>query len=95
MAILLEHEIRLFGLTEAEFRVLTTQFSQVDGVAHPNELCASAGSGSAKALDVRKNPASVVSSAKKSQSDTVTLMLRGFPGRSSCRSRSLQAVRKA
>jgi MarR family transcriptional repressor of emrRAB len=39
MSAMLEHEIRPFGLTEAEFRVLTTLFSQPDGVAHPSELC--------------------------------------------------------
>lgn len=39
MSSLLEREIRPFGLTEAEFRVLTTLFSQPDGVAHPSELC--------------------------------------------------------
>jgi MarR family transcriptional repressor of emrRAB len=37
---MLEHEIRPFGLTEAEFRVLTTLFSTPDGVAHPTDLCA-------------------------------------------------------
>jgi MarR family transcriptional repressor of emrRAB len=40
MGALLEHQIRPFGLSEAEFRVLTTLFSQPDGVAHPTELCA-------------------------------------------------------
>src|SRR5580658_1417819 len=35
-----EQQIRPFGLTEAEFRVLTTLFSQPEGVAHPSELCA-------------------------------------------------------
>src|SRR6202142_898629 len=39
MSAMLEHEIRPFGLTEAEFRVLTTLFSQPDGVAHPSDLC--------------------------------------------------------
>jgi len=39
IASMLEHEIRPFGLTEAEFRVLTTLFSQPDGVAYPSELC--------------------------------------------------------
>jgi MarR family transcriptional repressor of emrRAB len=39
MSAMLEHEIRPFGLTEVEFRVLTTLFSQPDGVAHPSELC--------------------------------------------------------
>ena len=39
MAAALEHRIRPFGLAEAEFRVLTTLFSQPDGVAHPGDLC--------------------------------------------------------
>ena len=39
-AALLELEIRPSGLAEAEFRVLTTLFSQPDGVAHPGDLCA-------------------------------------------------------
>ncbi len=43
MAAMLEHQIRPFGLAEAEFRVLTTLFSQPDGVAHPSDLCARAG----------------------------------------------------
>jgi MarR family transcriptional repressor of emrRAB len=34
-----EQQIRPFGLAEAEFRVLTTLFSQPDGVAHPSDLC--------------------------------------------------------
>lgn len=42
MAAMLEQQIRPFGLTEAEFRVLTTLFSQPDGVAHPSDLCARA-----------------------------------------------------
>src|ERR1700728_2679890 len=33
-----EQQIRPFGLAEAEFRVLTTLFSQPDGVAHPGDL---------------------------------------------------------
>ena len=40
MAEFLEQQIRPFGLAEAEFRVLTTLFSQPEGVAHPGELCA-------------------------------------------------------
>jgi DNA-binding MarR family transcriptional regulator len=40
MSAVLEHEIRPCGLTEAEFRVLTTLFSQPDGGAHPTDLCA-------------------------------------------------------
>jgi MarR family transcriptional repressor of emrRAB len=39
MASMLEQHIRPIGLTEAEFRVLTTLFSQPDGVAHPSDLC--------------------------------------------------------
>ncbi|MDP8983676.1 MAG: MarR family transcriptional regulator [Pseudomonadota bacterium] len=39
MAAMLEHEIRPYGLAEAEFRVLTTLFSQPEGVAHPSDLC--------------------------------------------------------
>jgi DNA-binding MarR family transcriptional regulator len=39
MASMLEQQIRPAGLTEAEFRVLTTLFSQPDGVAHPSDLC--------------------------------------------------------
>src|SRR6202050_2681623 len=42
MAGMLEQQIRPFGLAEAEFRVLTTLFSQPDGVAHPSDLCARA-----------------------------------------------------
>src|SRR5580698_5607475 len=34
-----EQKIRPFGLAEAEFRVLTTLFSQPEGVAHPSDLC--------------------------------------------------------
>lgn len=40
MGTMFEQKIRPFGLAEAEFRVLTTLFSQPDGVAHPSELCA-------------------------------------------------------
>jgi MarR family transcriptional regulator, negative regulator of the multidrug operon emrRAB len=40
---LLERQVRPFGLTEAEFRVLSVLFSQPDGVAHPSELCARTG----------------------------------------------------
>ena len=39
MGSMLEIEIRPFGLTEAEFRVLTTLFSQPEGCAHPSDLC--------------------------------------------------------
>src|SRR5580698_10774718 len=38
----LEQKIRPFGLSEPEFRVLTTLFSQPDGVAHPSDLCSRA-----------------------------------------------------
>jgi MarR family transcriptional repressor of emrRAB len=40
MSSMLEHQIRPSGLAEAEFRVLTTLYSQPDGVAHPSDLCA-------------------------------------------------------
>src|SRR5271170_3265725 len=40
MSGMLEQQIRPFGLAEAEFRVLTTLFSQPEGVAYPSELCA-------------------------------------------------------
>src|SRR5882757_991513 len=39
MAVMFEQQIRPFGLVEAEFRVLTTLFSQPDGAAHPTDLC--------------------------------------------------------
>jgi MarR family transcriptional repressor of emrRAB len=39
MAAGLEQKIRPFGLVEAEFRVLTTLFSQPEGMAHPSDLC--------------------------------------------------------
>jgi MarR family transcriptional repressor of emrRAB len=39
MAVMFEQQIRPFGVAEAEFRVLTTLFSQPDGVAHPSDLC--------------------------------------------------------
>src|SRR5579859_2667335 len=39
MAAMFEQKLRPFGLAEAEFRVLTTLFSQPDGVAHPGDLC--------------------------------------------------------
>ncbi len=42
MAVTLEQKIRPFGLAEAEFRVLTTLFSQPEGVAHPGDLCSRA-----------------------------------------------------
>lgn len=40
MATMLEHQIKPLGLTETEFRVLTTLFAQADGGAHPTDLCA-------------------------------------------------------
>ncbi len=42
MATMLDQQIRPFGIAEAEFRVLTTLFSQPEGVAHPSDLCARA-----------------------------------------------------
>jgi MarR family transcriptional repressor of emrRAB len=42
MAAKFEQQIRPFGLAEAEFRVLTTLFSQPEGVSHPSDLCARA-----------------------------------------------------
>jgi MarR family transcriptional repressor of emrRAB len=42
MAAGFEQKLRPFGLNEAEFRVLSTLFSQPDGVAHPSDLCARA-----------------------------------------------------
>jgi MarR family transcriptional regulator, negative regulator of the multidrug operon emrRAB len=39
MATNFEQQIRPFGLAEAEFRVLTTLFSQPEGVGHPSDLC--------------------------------------------------------
>ena len=42
MAAKFEQQIRPFGLNEAEFRVLSTLFSQPDGAAHPSDLCARA-----------------------------------------------------
>jgi MarR family transcriptional regulator, negative regulator of the multidrug operon emrRAB len=42
MAADFEQKIRPFGLSEPEFRVLTTLFSQPDGVAHPSDLCSRA-----------------------------------------------------
>src|SRR5271156_6819949 len=39
MAARFEQQIKPFGLAEAEFRVLTTLFSQPDGAAHPSDLC--------------------------------------------------------
>jgi MarR family transcriptional regulator, negative regulator of the multidrug operon emrRAB len=39
LSAMFEQQIRPFGLAEAEFRVLTTLFSQPDGVAHPSDLC--------------------------------------------------------
>ncbi|MEP6884449.1 MAG: MarR family transcriptional regulator [Gammaproteobacteria bacterium] len=42
MAATLDQKIRPFGLAEAEFRVLTTLFSQPEGTAHPGDLCSRA-----------------------------------------------------
>jgi MarR family transcriptional regulator, negative regulator of the multidrug operon emrRAB len=42
LAVDFEQRLRPFGLAEAEFRVLSTLFSQPDGVAHPSDLCARA-----------------------------------------------------
>jgi MarR family transcriptional regulator, negative regulator of the multidrug operon emrRAB len=42
MAVMFEQQIRPSGLAEAEFRVLTTLFSQPEGAAHPSDLCARA-----------------------------------------------------
>jgi MarR family transcriptional regulator, negative regulator of the multidrug operon emrRAB len=39
MTVMFEQQVRPFGLAEAEFRVLTTLFSQPNGVAHPSDLC--------------------------------------------------------
>jgi len=38
MAARFEQQIRPVGLTEAEFRVLTTLYSRPDGVAHPGDV---------------------------------------------------------
>ena len=43
MATGFEQMIRPFGLAEADFRVLTTLFSQPEGMAHPSDLCVRAG----------------------------------------------------
>lgn len=42
LSAMLDHQIRPFGLTEPEFRVLATLYSQPDGVAYPGDLCACA-----------------------------------------------------
>jgi MarR family transcriptional repressor of emrRAB len=47
-ASMLKQQIRPSGLSEAEFWVLTTLFSQPEGVAHPSDLCAGAGQSPAK-----------------------------------------------
>lgn len=39
MAAMFEQHIRPYGLTEAEFRVLTTLYSHPNGMAHPGDLC--------------------------------------------------------
>ena len=43
IASMLEQQLRPFGLSDAEFWVLTTLFSQPQRVAHPSDLCAGAG----------------------------------------------------
>lgn len=40
MSNMLDTQLQPFGLNEAEFRVLTTLFSQAEGTAYPSELCA-------------------------------------------------------
>ncbi len=40
MSSMLDHQIRPFGLAEAEFRALASLYSRPDGVAHPGDLCA-------------------------------------------------------
>jgi MarR family transcriptional regulator, negative regulator of the multidrug operon emrRAB len=42
MSSMFEQHIRPFGLNEAEFRVLSTLYSQDNGTAHPSDLCAGA-----------------------------------------------------
>jgi MarR family transcriptional regulator, negative regulator of the multidrug operon emrRAB len=42
MAAMFEQRIRPSGLNEAEFRVLSTLYSQANGTAHPSDLCAGA-----------------------------------------------------
>jgi MarR family transcriptional repressor of emrRAB len=44
---LLEHQIRPYGLGEAEFRVLSALFAQPEGAAHPSELCKRTGQSAA------------------------------------------------
>ncbi len=39
MSAMFEQKLRPAGLSEAEFRTLTTLFSQPEGVANPGELC--------------------------------------------------------
>lgn len=39
LSVMLEQQIRPFGLAEAEFRVLNTLFAQPGGAAHPSDLC--------------------------------------------------------
>jgi MarR family transcriptional repressor of emrRAB len=40
MSAMFAQQLRPFGLVEAEFRVLSTLYSQPDGTAHPGDLCA-------------------------------------------------------
>ena len=42
MALRFEKDLRPSGLTEPEFRALTTLYSHPNGMAHPSELCARA-----------------------------------------------------
>jgi MarR family transcriptional repressor of emrRAB len=39
MTVMFEQQLKHSGLAEAEFRVLTTLFSQPEGMAHPGDLC--------------------------------------------------------
>jgi len=39
MSAMFAQQLRPFGLVEAEFRVLSTLYSQPDGTAHPGDLC--------------------------------------------------------
>jgi MarR family transcriptional repressor of emrRAB len=39
MSSMLDQQIKPYGLSQAELRVLTTLFSEPDGIAHPGDLC--------------------------------------------------------
>lgn len=39
LSVMCEQTLRPFGLIEAEFRVLSTIYTQPEGAAHPGELC--------------------------------------------------------